>query len=43
VLPHRRETVRIEPPESPDPDRGDGADVSPMIGERHFFEEETSA
>jgi two-component system, sensor histidine kinase FlrB len=43
VLPHRREAVRIEASELPDPDRGDGTGVSAMIGERHFVEEETSA
>jgi signal transduction histidine kinase len=42
VLPHRR-AVRIDPPEPPDSDRGDGTGVSTMTGERHFVEEETSA
>lgn len=43
VLPHRREADRIETPESPDPDRENGAGVAAMIGSRHFVEEETSA
>ena len=43
VLPHHREADRVETPESPDPDRGDGAGVPAMIDERHFVEEETSA
>ena len=43
VLPRHREADRAETPELPAPDRGDGAGISPMIGERHFVEEETSA
>ncbi len=43
VLPHRREADRVEPPQSSDPDRGDGSGVAVMLGERHCIEEETSA
>ena len=43
VLPHRRETDRIEAPGSPDSGRRNGADVVEMMGARHLVEEETSA
>jgi signal transduction histidine kinase len=43
VLPHRRDTDRVGAPQSSDPDRGDRAGVTAIIGERHFVEEETSA
>ena len=43
ALPDHREADRIETPDSPAPDRGDRIGTSPMVGERHFVEEETSA
>ena len=43
VLPHRREADRVEPPQSSDPDRGDGFGVAVVIGKRHCIEEEASA
>jgi signal transduction histidine kinase len=43
MLPHHREADRVKTPTSHDPDRGDGASLPAMIGERHFVEEETSA
>ena len=43
VLPCHRGADCVEPPESPASDRGDGADNSAMIDERHFVAEETSA
>lgn len=43
VLPSHREADRIDRPECPTSERGDGLVVSPMVGERSFIEEETSA
>jgi signal transduction histidine kinase len=42
-LPRHREADRTEMPELPVPDRGEGAGIPAMIGDRHFIEEETSA
>ena len=43
ALPHHRESDRVETPECLAPDREDETGTSPMIGERHVVEEETSA
>ncbi len=43
TLPHQREADRVETPECLAADRGDGIGASPLIGERRFVEEETSA
>jgi len=43
VLPCHCEATRVEPPELPVSDCGDGPDIPIMISERHFVEEGTSA